>query len=65
MLQHYFKRFEELDAEGMAQLNGMERDFDLMQPTAIKIRTQRLEQLDHEWKETAEEFIQRVQGLGL
>jgi len=63
VLQEYLKTVERLHAEGMSQFNGIERD--LMEPTSIRIRYQRLKQLDQEWKEAAKEFVRRGREVGL
>lgn len=63
VLQQYMKTVERLHAEGIAQFDGIERD--LMQPTSIRIRYQRLKQLDQEWKEAAKEFVRRGREVGM
>ncbi len=63
LLKEYIDKFERLHTEGMAQFTAMERD--LLEPTSIRIRFQRLKQLDQEWKETGKEFGRRGREVGL
>jgi hypothetical protein len=63
LLQRYIKRFEELDAEGMAQFTAIENGS--LEPTSIRIRLRRITQLDKEWKETGKEFARQGREAGL
>jgi hypothetical protein len=63
LLQHYIKRFKELDAEGMAQFAAIEQGS--LDPTSIRIRLQRITQLDQEWKEAGREFARQGREVGL
>lgn len=63
LLKEYIDKFERLHVDGMTQFAAMERDFP--EPTSIRIRYQRLKQLDQEWKETGKEIGRRGRAIGL
>ncbi|MEN6365644.1 MAG: hypothetical protein ABFC88_02385 [Thermoguttaceae bacterium] len=63
VLQKYINIFERLHAEGMAQFAAMENGS--LELTSIRIRLERLRQLDQEWKEAGKEFARQGREAGL
>ena len=63
VLQQYINKFERLHAEGMAQFAAMENG--ALEPTTIRIRLQRLSQIDDEWDATGKEFAREGREAGL